>query len=73
MMEGHQIELDIWDNTGMNDYERLRRLSYDNVHVVLICFSISDPDSFENVEHMVSRCVTEKKFITVFDTYEVEH
>jgi hypothetical protein len=53
VIEGHEIELVIWDNTGMEGYERLRRLSYQDVHVVLICFDISEPDSLDNVEHMV--------------------
>ncbi|KAF2999738.1 hypothetical protein E8E13_004417 [Curvularia kusanoi] len=31
--------------------EKLRRASYGMVDVVLLCFDISSPDSFENVEH----------------------
>ncbi|KAF1847386.1 P-loop containing nucleoside triphosphate hydrolase protein [Cucurbitaria berberidis CBS 394.84] len=50
--QGRQVELAIWDNTGMDGYERLRRLSYEDVHVVLICFDIAEPDSLENIEHM---------------------
>lgn len=53
-IEGRQVELIVWDNTGMDDYTRLRRLSYEDVHVVVICFDISNPDSLENVEEMVS-------------------
>jgi hypothetical protein len=55
-IEDRKIELDIWDNNGMEENERLRRLSYKNVHMLLICFDISDPDSFANVEYMV--CLT---------------
>lgn len=52
-IEGHQIELVIWDCNGMEENEKMRRMSYANVHMLLICFDISDPDSFANVEYMV--------------------
>ncbi|KAH7379503.1 P-loop containing nucleoside triphosphate hydrolase protein [Pyrenochaeta sp. MPI-SDFR-AT-0127] len=54
VIEGHQMELVIWDTTGSDTsgHERMRRLSYDDVHVVLICFDIAYPDSFENIEHL---------------------
>jgi GTPase SAR1 family protein len=48
-----QVELVIWDNTGREGYETMRRLSYEDAHIVLICFDISDPDSFENIDYMV--------------------
>jgi small GTP-binding protein len=51
-MEGRQIELVIWDNAGLDRYEGFRRLSYNLVHVVLICFDISNPDSFENIDYV---------------------
>jgi hypothetical protein len=54
IVEGRQVELVIWDNTGLEGYERLRRFSYEDVHVALLCFDISDPDSFDNVEELVS-------------------
>lgn len=38
----------------MGNYERIRRQFYDDTHVVLICFDISNQDSLDNVEHMVS-------------------
>jgi hypothetical protein len=50
---GREVELVIWDSTCMDGYERLRRLSYGDVHVILVCFDISEPDSLDNVEHMV--------------------
>lgn len=34
---------------GQEDYARLRPLSYPNTHIVLICFSVSNPDSFASV------------------------
>lgn len=36
--------------SGQSDYERLRPLSYPNTDIFLICFSISNRISFENVK-----------------------
>jgi Ras family protein A len=44
------VELSIWDTAGQEDYDRLRPLSYPNTHTVLICFSVENPESFENIE-----------------------
>lgn len=53
-VEGRQIELIIWDNNGLEEYIKLGRLSYEDEHVVLTCFDIGDPDSFKNIEQVVS-------------------
>ena len=37
------------DTAGQEDYDRLRPLSYTDAHCVLICFSVNDKTSFENV------------------------
>lgn len=39
----------LWDTAGQEEYERLRPLSYSKAHVILIAFSIDQPDSLENV------------------------
>jgi len=43
------IELGLWDTAGQEEYDRLRPLSYANANVFLICFSLVNPVSFENV------------------------
>eukprot|EP01089_Gocevia_fonbrunei_P013817 TRINITY_DN362_c0_g3_i1.p1 TRINITY_DN362_c0_g3~~TRINITY_DN362_c0_g3_i1.p1 ORF type:complete len:199 (+),score=41.08 TRINITY_DN362_c0_g3_i1:88-684(+) len=43
------IELGLWDTAGQEEYDRLRPLSYANANVFLICFSVVNPTSFENV------------------------
>ena len=36
-------------NTGQEDYDRLRPLSYPQTDVFLVCFSVTSPASYENV------------------------
>ncbi|BEI82806.1 hypothetical protein CcaverHIS002_0306740 [Cutaneotrichosporon cavernicola] len=49
-VDGTSVELSLWDTAGQEDFDRLRSLSYLDTHVVLICFSVDDPISLENVE-----------------------
>ena len=34
---------------GQEDYDRLRPLSYSNANVVLICFDVTNPNSYNNI------------------------
>ena len=52
-VDGKHVELALWDTPGEEDYDRLRPLFYPDSHVILICFSISNPDSLSNVEYKV--------------------
>uniref|UniRef100_A0A915JLR8 Uncharacterized protein n=1 Tax=Romanomermis culicivorax TaxID=13658 RepID=A0A915JLR8_ROMCU len=49
MVDGRPINLGLWDTAGQEDYDRLRPLSYPQTDVFLICFSLVNPASFENV------------------------
>lgn len=44
------VELTLWDTSGNSDYDRLRPLSYPDTDVILVCFSVKEPNSFENVQ-----------------------
>ncbi|KAF6733280.1 Rho-related GTP-binding protein RhoF [Oryzias melastigma] len=48
-LEGKEIELTLNDTAGQEDYDRLRPLSYQGVSVVLVCFDVTNPTSFDNV------------------------
>ncbi|CAI7625404.1 unnamed protein product [Penicillium discolor] len=43
------VELSLWDTAGQEEFDRLRALSYEDTHVLMLCFSVDSPDSFENV------------------------
>ncbi|KAJ7862411.1 small GTPase rac1p [Mycena olivaceomarginata] len=49
MVDGKVISLGLWDTAGQEDYDRLRPLSYPQTDVFLICFSVVDPSSYENI------------------------
>jgi Rho family protein len=39
-----------WWLSGQEEFDRLRSLSYAETHVIMICFSVDNPTSLENVE-----------------------
>ncbi|CAI5450507.1 unnamed protein product [Caenorhabditis angaria] len=49
IVDGRPINLGLWDTAGQDDFDRLRPLSYPQTDVFLVCFSLVNPDSFENV------------------------
>ncbi|XP_046343899.1 ras-like GTP-binding protein rhoA [Haliotis rufescens] len=46
-----EVELVLYDTAGQEDYDRLRPFSYPDTDIVLICFSVNNPDSLENVSY----------------------
>eukprot|EP00052_Salpingoeca_macrocollata_P007304 m.59060 g.59060 ORF g.59060 m.59060 type:complete len:194 (-) comp15957_c0_seq6:47-628(-) len=49
-VDGHQYEVALWDTAGQEDYAHIRPLSYDECSCFMICFSVDNRDSFENVD-----------------------
>jgi len=49
MVDGAPINLGLWDTAGQEDYDRLRPLSYPQTDVFLVCFSVANPTSLENI------------------------
>jgi Rho family protein len=38
------MELSLWDTAGQEEFDRLRALSYEDTHVLMLCFSVSTSD-----------------------------
>jgi Ras homolog gene family, member A len=50
--EKRPVELQIVNTWGAEVYDRLRFLAYPGADIILICFSVVDPDKFKDVEEM---------------------
>jgi Rho family protein len=50
-IDGISVQLTLWDTAGQEDYESLRPLAYAHAHVVVIGFSVDNPESLESVRH----------------------
>ncbi|KAJ7994124.1 hypothetical protein DPEC_G00262660 [Dallia pectoralis] len=46
---GTEYRLNLYDTAGKEDYDRVRPLSYQNVNLVLICYDVICPSSYENI------------------------
>ncbi|CCD56780.1 similar to GTP-binding protein rho3 [Botrytis cinerea T4] len=41
-VDGTHIELSLWDTAGQEEFDRLRSLSYDDTHAIMLCFSVDN-------------------------------
>ncbi|KAF1403428.1 Rho-related GTP-binding protein RhoF, partial [Spheniscus magellanicus] len=46
---GKPVKIHLWDTAGQEDYDRLRPLSSLDANVVLICFDVTNPNSYNNI------------------------
>ena len=49
---GQTVEITLWDTSGQEDYDRLRPLTYPDTNAILLCFSLTDRASFDNVKEL---------------------
>ena len=49
-VDDRNIELELYDTAGQEDYDRLRPLSYPGSDVILVCYSVDSPNSCDNVK-----------------------
>ena len=49
LIDGHAVNLKLWDTAGQEGYDRLRPMAYTQTDVFLICYSIDSISSFKNV------------------------
>jgi Ras-related C3 botulinum toxin substrate 1 len=50
MWKEKTITMGLWDTAGQEDYDRLRPLSYPDTDVFLVCYSVVNPSSYNNVK-----------------------
>ncbi|KAK8793052.1 hypothetical protein WA538_002563 [Blastocystis sp. DL] len=48
-IKGENQTVELWDTAGQEEYEQLRPLSYSDADIFIICYSIVDRTTFENV------------------------
>lgn len=48
----YKIQMSLWDTSGSHMYNSVRPLSYADADLIMVCFSVADPDS---LEHAISR------------------
>ncbi|XP_062870786.1 rho-related GTP-binding protein RhoF [Trichomycterus rosablanca] len=46
---GADITLNLYDTAGQDDYDRLRPLSYQEANLVIVCYDVTNPTSYDNV------------------------
>jgi small GTP-binding protein len=49
MVDGRKFVLHFHDTAGQSDFDRIRPMGYNKADVVLVCFSLADPVTNENV------------------------
>ena len=47
-----EIDAQLWDTAGQEEFERIRVLSYENTTCFIVCFCVADHVSFENVKKL---------------------
>ena len=45
------VTVQLWDTAGQEDYKKLRPLSYPSTNALLLCFSLVQPVSLENIKY----------------------
>ena len=48
-MNGKPINLGLFDTAGQEEYDKLRPMAYTDTDVFIVCFSMVDKDSLENI------------------------
>eukprot|EP01090_Pellita_catalonica_P005355 TRINITY_DN1532_c0_g1_i1.p1 TRINITY_DN1532_c0_g1~~TRINITY_DN1532_c0_g1_i1.p1 ORF type:complete len:191 (-),score=38.44 TRINITY_DN1532_c0_g1_i1:81-653(-) len=52
LVEGQEVTFSLWDTAGQEGYQRIRVLSYPKTDIFLLCFSLVNRNSFDNVQEV---------------------
>jgi len=52
-VEDKPYNLGLWDTAGQEEYDKMRTVSYPHTDVFVLCFSLVQPNSFDNVKNRV--------------------
>jgi small GTP-binding protein len=50
LWKDQKVNLGLWDTSGQVEFERLRPESYPDTNVFVVCFSVENPQSYENAK-----------------------
>ncbi|KAF1395210.1 hypothetical protein PFLUV_G00009180 [Perca fluviatilis] len=50
-MDGVQISLGLWDTAGNDNFRQIRPRSYQQADIVLVCYSVANPNSLASIQH----------------------
>jgi len=50
VVDSNPVNLGLWDTAGSGEYDQLRPLSYPGTDVFIVCFSLTGPETFDNVK-----------------------
>ncbi|VVC33907.1 Small GTPase superfamily, Rho type,Small GTP-binding protein domain,P-loop containing nucleoside [Cinara cedri] len=69
ILDGQEYNMCLWDTAGQEDYERLRILSYPNTNCFLLCYSVDNRSSFENIASKwypeIKRCCSNTPIVLI--------
>ena len=51
------VSLQMWDTSGQEEYDKMRKAGYAQTNVFLVCFSVIEADTLESVKHKVGLCL----------------
>ena len=50
LIDGHAVNLELWDTAGQDDFDNIRPISYPKTDICLVCFSLINRFSYNNVK-----------------------
>jgi len=65
-VDGKEVTLGIWDTAGQERYESMSRIYYRSAKAAVICFDMTDPQSFEKAKYWVDELLQSEEGCLVY-------